>query len=220
MDQEFGQDSAGMAYLYSTMSEALTRETVRGINDSVWLGVGIILSLLTQMPHTWTGRTWKIGLSWAVDWITYTDFSVQHGSEVPRITSHTRVSESEHSTRCRNYLALEDPALEVTQYHFHSTPLAKATISPSRRKGRRHRPSFPEGVWITLQKSEGVWITLQKSMGNNKYYRGHLWDIQPDTRLFLSKPTLNLQILASPTFQTLQVSVYKHFMYFSSSAQY
>ena len=72
MDQEFGQDSAGMAYLYSTMSEALTRETVRGINDSVWLGVGIILSLLTQMPHTWTGRTWKIGLSWAVDWITYT----------------------------------------------------------------------------------------------------------------------------------------------------
>ena len=138
------------------------------------------------------------------------DFSVQHDSEVPRITSHTRVSESEHSTRCRNHLALEDPALEVTQHHFHSTPLAKATISPSRRKGRRHRPSFPEGVWITLQ----------KSMGNNKYYCGHLWNIQPDTRLFLSKPTLNLQILASPTFQTLQVSVYKHFMCFSSSAQY
>lgn len=38
MDQEFGQDSAGMAYLYSTMSEALTRESVRGINDSSTAG--------------------------------------------------------------------------------------------------------------------------------------------------------------------------------------
>lgn len=42
MGQEFRQDSAGLAYLCSTMSEALSGETKRDKSDSIWPGVGII----------------------------------------------------------------------------------------------------------------------------------------------------------------------------------
>lgn len=56
MGQEFRQDSAGLAYLCSTMSEALSGETKRDRSDSIWPGVGIIYRLL-RLSGTWTGVT-------------------------------------------------------------------------------------------------------------------------------------------------------------------
>lgn len=60
MGQEFGQGSAGMAHLCSTMSEASAGEPIRDIRDSIWLGAGVILRLFTQrlVPE----------LEWLEDW--------------------------------------------------------------------------------------------------------------------------------------------------------
>lgn len=102
MGKEFEQVSRGMAYLHYIISEAIAGETKRNTSDAVWLGVGIICRYLD-----WDD--WKTGLSWVIDWITYTSlcslsyYSMTPGSQEG--SSHEKASENEHSKRPKQKLA-------------------------------------------------------------------------------------------------------------------
>lgn len=110
MGQEFGQGSAGMAHLCSTMSVASAGEPVRDIRDSIWLGAGVILRLLSHMSCTWTRMAWRSGSDGLLTGSPTQDFSVWLGvnhSMAVRFqegSSHKKVSESKHSMKCMQKL--------------------------------------------------------------------------------------------------------------------
>lgn len=141
----------------------------------------------------------KIGLSWAVDQITYTRLlCLAWQSGFKKDSPH-------RSIRGWAFQEMQKlPSLLGPRLRSHTASLPLYFIGQ-----RNHKPVQMQGEETqSLSSRRGKEITLQKSIGNEKYYWDHLWNIQPDTRLFLSKLTLNLLWR-----EKLLLLLFKHFKF-------